>query len=599
VKVVDSAKKPVQGALVEFGIYNYAEFFPLASPLSDAQGRASLPSGKGDLRIWASKGDLAGTAVFKADENDLLIEIAPYGIEDRITFVDVRPPPEPMPVLPEASRDAREANRQRIAEETRVREAYMATFASEGSSKALAYELELDPLQLWPLLQKSQGNHAEITKFLRGTPQEGRRWAMTLLETISEKDLRDVPAALLQDHLDNSSEELDDLPMEDMSRFVPYVLSPRIHNELLTKWRSGIKGLLGATQLAAMRQDPSKVVDFIMSNIKIDASANCYGVPMRPMGVAELKVADPLGRDILFVAICRTVGIPARLEPGTSAPQFFKGSWKTVQWGGQPPASVSTGTVTLTGHIDPKPVYMTHFALARFKDGRFQTLDYYGRPWDFFQDGIALEQGYYCLTTGNRQDDGSVLVRQAYFDIKPGENRVVPLVMRPSKQAPPPLGKVDLSAAMPSIALAKQGKGWEEGRPHSLRSLSGDKGIIIAWLGDGEPTRHAMGDFERLREPMEKWGGGLALCLDKLPRGEAGQLDKIRDMAQQAQLLLDGNGQILDKIFEAIKRQPTDQLPVIIGVSKSGSVVFFSEGYRIGVGEQVLKAIRRMENMAN
>jgi hypothetical protein len=597
VRVVDSAKRSVQGALVAFGLYNYADFFPLASPLTDAQGRAALPSGKGDLRIWASKGNLSGSGILKADEQELVVELAPFNIEDRIAFMDLHPPPEPMPILPEVSRDAREANRWRLAEETRAREAYMATFATEDRCEALASELELEHNRLWPLLQKSQGNHAEIIRFLLETPQESRQWALTLLETVSEKDLRDTPAAVLKDHLDNIGEELDDLPIDDLAMFIPYVLSPRIHNELLTPWRSGLKDLFTAGQMDAFRQDPSKLVDSIVINIQIDAVANYYNVPMRPMGVAELKVADALGRDILFVAICRAAGIPARLEPGTSAPQFFKGNWKTVNWGGQPASAIPTGTVAITGHIDPKPVYMSHFALARYKDGRYQTLDYYGRPWDFFLDGISLEQGFYCLTTGNRQDDGSVLVRQAYFDLKPGENRVVPLVMRPSKPAPPPLGKMDLDVALPSISLAQPSDGWEEDRPYSLSQLANDKGIIIAWLGDGEPTRHAMGDLELLREPIEKWGGGLALCVKELPQGEAKHLDKIRDMAQQAKLLLDSQGQLLEHVLESIKRQPADQMPIIIGASKSGSVVYCSEGYRIGVGEQVLKALRRLENM--
>jgi hypothetical protein len=32
-----------------------------------------------------------------------------------------------------------------------------------------------------------------------------------------------------------------------------------------------------------------------------------------------------------------------------------------------------------------------------------------------------------------------------------------------------------------------------------------------------------------------------------------------------------------------------------MGVSKDGRVIYYSEGYRIGAGEQVLRAIRRME----
>jgi len=315
---------------------------------------------------------------------------------------------------------------------------------------------------------------------------------------------------------------------------------------------------------------------------------------MRPMGAAKLRVADPLGRDILFVAICRTAGVPARLEPGTFAPHFFQSGWKTVNWGGQP-AALATSTVTITGRLDTKPVYLSHFALARYKGGRWQTLDYEDRPWEYFGAGLALEPGYYCLTTGNRQDDGSVLVRLAYFDIKEGESRVTPLVMRPSKPLPAPYGKIGLDVALPSVPLPKPGSDWEEGRPYSLSNLSNDVGLILAWLGSGdEPTRHAMSDLERLRGAIEKWGGGLALCVQELPEGEQGHLAKIRDMAEQTRLLLDGGGLLLAETLKAIKRQPPARLPVIMGVTKDGYVTYYSEGYRIGAGEQVLRAIRGM-----
>jgi hypothetical protein len=313
------------------------------------------------------------------------------------------------------------------------------------------------------------------------------------------------------------------------------------------------------------------------------------------MGVAELRVADALGRDILFVAICRAAGVPARLEPGTLVPQFFQANWKTVNWSGQTPVALTTGHLIITGHLDTKPVYLSHFALSRLKDGRYQTLDYEDRPWEYFNTGLELEPGSYCLTTGNRQDDGSILVRQSYFELKANEKRIAPLVMRPSRPMPEPLGKIDINVALPSIPLLKSGTKWEESRPYSLSGLSNDKGLILAWLGNGdEPTRHAMVDLEQLREPIEKWEGGLVLLVQELPKGEAGYLDKIRDMAGQARLLLDDGGRLLMETLETIKRQPTTQLPIIIGVSSVGEVIYYSEGYRIGVGEQVLKAIRRM-----
>ena len=47
--------KPVADALVEFQLYNYAEFFTVARKQADADGKASLTAGKGDMLVWVSK----------------------------------------------------------------------------------------------------------------------------------------------------------------------------------------------------------------------------------------------------------------------------------------------------------------------------------------------------------------------------------------------------------------------------------------------------------------------------------------------------------------------------------------------------------------
>ena len=53
VQVVDAGGKPVPDAIVEFKLYNYAEFYTVARKQTDAEGKASLTAGKGDMLVWA------------------------------------------------------------------------------------------------------------------------------------------------------------------------------------------------------------------------------------------------------------------------------------------------------------------------------------------------------------------------------------------------------------------------------------------------------------------------------------------------------------------------------------------------------------------
>ena len=53
VTVVDAQGKAVEGARVEFKIYNYAEFYTVSRKTTDVRGRASLSVGLGDMLVTA------------------------------------------------------------------------------------------------------------------------------------------------------------------------------------------------------------------------------------------------------------------------------------------------------------------------------------------------------------------------------------------------------------------------------------------------------------------------------------------------------------------------------------------------------------------
>ena len=54
VKVLDKDEYPVKDAKVEYQLYNYAEFYPLAVVPTDENGISRFETGLGDLLIWAS-----------------------------------------------------------------------------------------------------------------------------------------------------------------------------------------------------------------------------------------------------------------------------------------------------------------------------------------------------------------------------------------------------------------------------------------------------------------------------------------------------------------------------------------------------------------
>src|SRR5262249_17520934 len=114
VRVVDGAGRPVSGASVEFGLYNYAEFYPLATRATGADGRVTFISGKGDLRIWARKGPLVGYRKLYAQDREGVIVLGPFEASERVELLDLVPPREPLPEPVNVGREAVERNQRRL-----------------------------------------------------------------------------------------------------------------------------------------------------------------------------------------------------------------------------------------------------------------------------------------------------------------------------------------------------------------------------------------------------------------------------------------------------------------------------------------------------
>lgn len=220
ITVTDANGKPVKDALVEFKIYNYAEFNSVARKKTDADGKCSLSAGKGDMLVWASKdGKFGYSKVSFGKDGEVTIALNKKPGDVETIALDIIPPVDgsiPAEVTPEQ----KEANAKRLLEEDAIRNKYVATFYTEEKAEALAKELGIDPMKTEDFMIGSRGNWMEIEKFLRETPAEKRAQAMALLDVVSAKDLRDTPASVFADHLNNT-------PAVQSEWFNEYIMNPR------------------------------------------------------------------------------------------------------------------------------------------------------------------------------------------------------------------------------------------------------------------------------------------------------------------------------------------------------------------------------------
>lgn len=593
VTIVDADGKPVPDADVEFKIYNYAEFYTVANKKTDAEGKTFLTAGKGDMFVWATKDGKFGFDKVSFGKGDVTIKLDKKpGDAIEAVALDVIPPVEgsiPAEVTPEQ----KETNAARLLEEDAIRNKYVATFYTEEKAEALAKELGIDPLKTSDFMIGSRGNWMEIEKFLRETPADKRPVAMALLDVISAKDLRDTPASVLADHLNNTE-------VVNSEQFNRYVLNPRVANEFLSPYRSFFIANVDAELAKQAKEDPMALVDWVKKNITIKNELNSQRIPVMPMGVFKSRVADTGSRDIFFIAVARSLGIPARIEPVARKVQFMKdGNWMDVDFEAAVQTTTKQGKVMATyapikALQDPK--YYSHFTIAKIlPDAKLQTLNFrsastdmgVGTTWStLLKKPQPIDEGNYMMVTGTRMANGSVLAEVSFFNVEPDKTTDIKLEMRENLEEVQVIGNFNSENKF---------KRADNGEEISVLATTGRGYFVVAILGARqEPTNHAMRDIAAVKKDLEEWGRSMVLLFPDEKGYNSFDPKEFGDLPNTITYGIDADNHIQKEIASAMKLQNASQLPIFIIADTFNRVVFVSQGYTIGLGEQLMKVIHKL-----
>ncbi len=584
VTVQDENGKTVEGAKVEFKIYNYAEFYSVAKKVSDSEGHASLTAGKGDMVVWASKDGRFG------------YEKVSFGTDATVTIVlgkeaegsldlDVTPPAEGANI-PEVSEELQAETGRRLAQEDSIRNAYEATFMNEKISIQMADRMGIDHETAKEIFIGSRGNHREIISFLTTTPPEKRKEAIDLLQQISQKDLRDVSRKVLDDHYATRL-------CPDTKNFSKYVRNPRVSNEMLTPYKSFFRDMVPDAQESVYQSDPSKLIEWVKDSIRIDSECNLGGSPITPIGVWKTRMADPHSRDIFFVSMARSMGIPSRIDPVTGKVQILKGDTTSdVDFEEEQPQQQATGFLTI-GYNPIKtlsnPKYYTHFTISKLTgEGSLRLLEYdESESWEsLFRKGVELDEGDYLLVSGTRLAKGGVLAHLEFFSIESGKTTEVPLIMRESED------EIQVIGSFNSENIYKRVTDNEE---TSVLATTGRGYFALMVMKTGqEPGNHALMDLAAVKEDFEKWNRKMIILFPDEENYRNFKPDDYPELPSNVSFGIDTDGDIQKEIAENMKLPDASTLPMVIIADTFNRVVFISQGYTIGLGEQILATANKL-----
>ena len=534
--VVDTEGTPLPSVKVEFKIYNYAEFCTVVQKTTDDNGQTWLTSGLGCMMAYAAKDGKFGYQVFKPGEKKLVTITLDHEAGSTGSFEFDMVPPSPSALSPDVTPEMRAENNRRVAFEDSVRNTYVA------QCQAAQRELIMNTGNkgLCRIYGKSWGNYQTIADFISFAKVQGQEVkAVDLLESLSDKDLRDVSLDVLMDHLDNR-------------------YGPRVSNEMIVPYYKTFSTFFSDEQAQQFRNDPTLLVDWVKATIEVNDAWNPQRIPITPVGVLKARKADRHSRDIFFVAMARSLGIDAQINPVNGNVQYLgESQWINVDFEAKAPVNAETGYLDLrydepvASVADPK--YYTHFSIKKFDGNSFKLLAYDakdpgiddGMTLSTFDHPTPLDAGYYILTSGTRLEDGTALTHSVFFTIKAGETSVVDLILREQKQELQVIGHFNAGE------LVKNIEGY----------------YILGLLDQGsEPTTHALQDIATFQKEFDERGIPIIYVYDHQEGFNGYRLSLVNNLQ-------------LDKTL----------LPIFIVANTNGEVFFVKQGYTIGLGEQMLK----------
>ena len=587
VRVLDKAGNPVEGAKVYFQIYNYSEFNSVAYRMTDAEGYTGLTAGLGDMMVYASdKGSFGFVKVNFAKDSDVVLKLE-YSEGDAVGHLEMEVvPPVEDAQLPDVTDAQRAENTCRMEYEDSLRNAYVATFFTAETGLAYAGKFaqkcfDDQDQRIADVLVASRGNHKEITDFLHEADSNGRLYdALRLLESLVQKDLRDTPKAVLDDYLYFMEKEEPSVN----------VFCPRVDTELLRPYREYFQANIPQSMADTVVNNTALFIKWCKDNLEMHDGISLRYVQLDPKRVWETRLADKGSREIFFVTVCRSLGVAAWMDPVTRVVKYIDNNDKLVydvDFDAREQIVAPKGKLKLTYNEIPlldDPKYQTHFTISKFVNGEFQLQNYKGTWNQLFSKPVEMDCGYYMLVSGSRMSGGNVFADVEFFTVEEGKTTVVDLVMRDVKDQIRVIGSFDSEAKYISVPAPRS----EERIVKSVLETTGRGYFAVALVDYGtEPVNHAFMDISAAAKELEEWGRPILVVF-----ASEEDFRKFRpehfSLPSNVHFGIDKDGYMRNMIASEMKLDRNGRLPLIILADTFNRVVFFSQGYSIGLGDRLV-----------
>ena len=571
--VKDEAGKPVQGAQVGFGILNYSSFFDAAIMDTDENGCCGLTCGLGTMHIHVKKDDVfCERLVYTPDVDtvEIVLKNEPVNYDTWEHFVSIAPKDQIVNGA-KPTEEQKELGMKKTDAANKKREARVAAMFDADKAKAIVDKYGYSQ-EIYELLFESRSNVTRLEEFLEDETFSAHAKEKLLL-TLSKKDRRDVDTDVLKEALALTK----DYTFGDEDLFYQYVVCPRVFNEPLRKNRQFILDFFTEEEKAAFRKDPRSVWEYINKEIAFNPDIEYGQIVTRPVGALTVKNGNQRSKKILFVAICRALGIVSRVNPINELAEVYEdGRFVPVEI-----LDKGGSTIVFQKGEGENWAYFPDFSVSQLVDGGYQTLDLENEKWDGNELKISVPAGQYKVITDNRLPNGNIFASRYIFVVGEGETKTVKLEKY----------HADLADMLDNFTLDEFKVSDENGNTVKGSELTKNPAVLM-WLEQGkEPTEHILNEMLEQEADFQNLPADIIFMVKDKAALENAKLTKVLSTFPKIRVLYDTFVPNVETLARRMYVDP-EKLPLIIVTTKELNAVYACSGYNVGSGDMLVKICR-------
>ena len=127
----------------------------------------------------------------------------------------------------------------------------------------------------------------------------------------------------------------------------------------------------------------------------------------------------------------------------------------------------------------------------------------------------------------------------------------------------------------------------------SLLQTTGRGFYVLGFIdGGSEPTTHAMQDIAAVKGQLDGWGRSFVFLFQNEEHKRNFDLKNFQNLPNNVTFGFE-DGSMLKELVANMRLQ-NNSLPIFIVANTQNEIVFISQGYTIGLGEQLMKVVNEL-----